>query len=133
MITSTRNAYVTESLCVHEEDVEDSKAGSETIYQGKSSVLLCGVSSRKTPSGSMFELLNGTKVRVCTRPVIPFDGTKNPSPKVRIHYQVHVCGHNSNCSCGNCNRTFCLTNSQLPICECGIETYDEGEESCVVM
>lgn len=129
----SNTVVVAESLCVRETDVRDSKLGVETVYTGESSVLLSGISSRTTPTGSTFKLLNGTKVRVCTRPVISFDGTSNPPRKVRVHYQVQVDGHGSDCSCGNCNRTFTLTGCCPSKCGCGTEEYDEGKQPCIVM
>jgi len=127
------NKVCTETLCVKETDLADCVLGKDTMYVGSSTPLLHGISSRRTPSGSIFSLINGTCVRVCTRPVIPFDGSSDHSPKVLIHYTVNVKGHASECSCGNCGCTFSLTGDTPKECDCGTEPYDEGKQQCIVM
>ena len=128
LITKT----VVESLCVNESHV--STVGDSSFYIGPSVPLLSGISSRRTPSGSTLQLINGTQIQRCTRPVIPFQTSEEPSPsKILIHYSLSVSGHTSECSCGNCGYTFLVTGAPCQECDCGTDVFDEGKQSCIVM
>ena len=108
----------------------DPTFGAQTRYTGSPTAILNGISSLSTPDGGNLEILPGTPVRVCTRPVIPF-GTTEPS--VRIHFSMHTKNHTSDCMCGACGCGFNLTNVAPEACSCGTEVFDEGKQPCAIM
>lgn len=122
------------TIVVSKVAVADATFGGNTTYVGEPQLVLNGMSSLRTDDGTTLKLVPGTPVRICTRPVIPF----NPSgaghtPSVRIHFQLRVKGHASDCQCGACGCAFNLTNVAPSPCSCGTEVYDEGNQACVIM
>ena len=118
-------------LIVRASYLEKPVLGAETVYTGPSQTVLNGMSSMRTSNATILQLIPGTRVRVCSRPTIPF-GTAESS--VRIHFSIHVNGHASDCVCGACGCAFDLVNAAAPdLCSCGTDVYDEGEQKCTIM
>ena len=117
-------------MVVRVESLEDATLGCCTTYTGPALLVLNGVSSMSTPSGDKLHLLPGSRVRVCTRKVIPFN---RDGDFCRVHFSVQAIGHVSNCRCGACNSTFSLIDAAPAPCNCGSEDFDEGAQSCNIM
>ena len=94
--------------------------------------LLAGISSRMSIDGTVHTLKPDTPVRICTRCVQSSISTEK---QVRVHFIENVwsTGHESTCSCGNCELRFEVSSELPPKCDCGTDPYDPGQQQCAIM
>ena len=127
-VPSVRHIQVV--MVVRAESLQDATHGCFSMYTGPAMLVLNGISSLRTPNGDTLHLLPGSRVRVCTRKVIPFD---RDGDFRRIHFSAQAIGHVSNCRCGACDSTFSLIDTAPVPCNCGSEEFDEGAQTCNIM
>ncbi len=105
-------------------DVENSVPGASTVYIGEPCKIMHGASTLDASGGGKaFEIVKGTKLRVCSRPVVYSLGP----PHVLVHLPIVVStksGHPTGCKCGNCGFHFAFADETPAECSCGTDEYD---------